>query len=207
MSPDEISATYEVLAPMATDYANANLERAGQAQTSYGPLATAAMGDSQTAGIGNYTYNRLVRPAVDTIRDQLIVEGYSSALNRQLSNALNQAKQNYSRASRSYSLGKTGSGSSSGTTSSGFTIEDEVIADNTDANGNQIPQKPDINEYISSGYEFSNYGNLPGQTGKYPLTVDTPMQSTSYRDFSSSQDPIQKAKDWINYLYSIGYGG
>ncbi len=100
MTPDQITETYEVLAPMATDYANANLERAGQAQASYGPLAQAAMGDSQTAGIGNYTYNRLVRPAVDTMRDQLIVEGYSAALNKQLSDALNKAKENYNRAAR-----------------------------------------------------------------------------------------------------------
>ena len=103
MSPDEITATYEVLAPMSTDYANANLERAGQAQASYGPLAQAVMGDSQTAGIGNYTYNRLVRPAVDTMRDQLIVEGYSNALNKQLSDSLNAARNNYNRAARRYS--------------------------------------------------------------------------------------------------------
>ena len=100
MTPDQITETYEVLAPMATDYANANLERAGQAQASYGPLAQAAMGGSQTAGIGNYTYNRLVRPAVDTLRDQLIVEGYSAALNKQLSDSLNAAKNNYNRAAR-----------------------------------------------------------------------------------------------------------
>lgn len=100
MTPDQIAETYEVLAPMATDYANANLERAGQAQASYGPLAQAAMGDSQTAGIGNYTYNRLVRPAVDTMRDQLIVEGYSAALNKQLSDAMNKARENYNRAAR-----------------------------------------------------------------------------------------------------------
>ena len=108
MTPDEITETYEVLAPMATDYANANLERAGQAQASYGPLAQAAMGDSQTAGIGNYTYNRLVRPAVDTMRDQLIVEGYSAALNKQLSDALNEAKENYNRAARRHSNGGGG---------------------------------------------------------------------------------------------------
>lgn len=100
MTPDQITETYEVLAPMATDYANANLERAGQAQASYGPLAQAAMGGSQTAGIGNYTYNRLVRPAVDTLRDQLIVEGYSNSLNKQLSDSLNAARNNYNRATR-----------------------------------------------------------------------------------------------------------
>lgn len=108
MTPDQITETYEVLAPMATDYANANLERAGQAQASYGPLAQAAMGNSRTAGIGNYTYNRLVRPAVDTMRDQLVVEGYSAALNKQLSDALNKAKENYNRAARRHSNGGGG---------------------------------------------------------------------------------------------------
>lgn len=206
MTPDQITETYEVLAPMATDYANANLERAGQAQASYGPLAQAAMGDSQTAGIGNYTYNRLVRPTVDTLRDQLIVEGYSAALNKQLSNALNQAKQNYSRAARGYSSGRSG-GSSTPSANTSFTIEDEVVDGNIDANGNQIPQRPNVEDYISSGYDFSNYGNLPGQTGQYPYTVDTPTYSTSYYNYSKSSDPIQRAKDWVNYLYSIGYGG
>lgn len=99
-TPQDIIEMYEVLAPMSTDYANANIERAGQAQASYGPLAQAAMGGSRTAGIGNYTYNRLVRPAVDTLRDQLIVEGYSAALNKQLSDSLNAAKRNYNRAAR-----------------------------------------------------------------------------------------------------------
>lgn len=112
MTPDQITETYEVLAPMSTDYANANLERAGQAQASYGPLAEAAMGGSRTAGVGNYTYNRLVRPAVDTMRDQLIVEGYSAALNKQLSDSLNAAKNNYNRAARK-------SGGGGGTTGEG----------------------------------------------------------------------------------------
>lgn len=99
-TPQDIANVYEVLAPMAGDYANANIERAGQAQASYGPLAEAAMGGSRTAGIGNYTYNRLARPAVDTMRDELIVQGYSDALNRQLSETLRMAQENYSRAAR-----------------------------------------------------------------------------------------------------------
>lgn len=124
MTPDQITETYEVLAPMATDYANANLERAGQAQASYGPLAQAAMGGSQTAGIGNYTYNRLVRPAVDTLRDQLIVEGYSNSLNKQLSDSLNAARNNYNRATRRYSSGGGGT-----TRGGGLTIDEELLDD------------------------------------------------------------------------------
>ena len=129
MTPDQIAETYEVLAPMATDYANANLERAGQAQASYGPLAQAAMGDSQTAGIGNYTYNRLVRPAVDTMRDQLIVEGYSAALNKQINDSLNAARNNYNRAARSYSPSKT---NPSGNKSGDDFIENEYLDDGGD---------------------------------------------------------------------------
>lgn len=108
MEPQEIAAVYETLAPMATDYANANIERAGQAQASIGPLAEAVMGGDRTAGIGNYTYNRLVRPAVDTLRDQLLVEGYSAALNKQLSDSLNAAKKNYNRAARRNNNPSTG---------------------------------------------------------------------------------------------------
>ena len=108
MEPQEIAAVYETLAPMATDYANANIERAGQAQASIGPLAEAVMGGNRTAGIGNYTYNRLVRPSVDTLRDQLLVEGYSAALNKQLSDSLNAAKENYNRAARNRNGGGGG---------------------------------------------------------------------------------------------------
>lgn len=109
-TPQDIVDIYNVLAPMSTDYANANIERAGQAQASYGPLAQAAMGDSKTAGIGNYTYNRLVRPSVDTMRDQLIVSGLSTALNKQISDSLNAARENYNRAARRYSRGGGGGG-------------------------------------------------------------------------------------------------
>ena len=109
-TPQDIVDIYNVLAPMSTDYANANIERAGQAQASYGPLAQAAMGNSQTAGIGNYTYNRLVRPSVDVMRDQLIVSGLSTALNKQISDSLDKARENYNRAARRYNRRKSGGG-------------------------------------------------------------------------------------------------
>lgn len=113
-TPQDIVDIYNVLAPMSTDYANANIERAGQAQASYGPLAQAAMGNSQTAGVGNYTYNRLVRPSVDTMRDQLIVSGLSTALNKQISDSLNAARENYNRAARRYNRRKSGGGGDGG---------------------------------------------------------------------------------------------
>ena len=94
-SPESIKEITEVLAPQSTNYANAITEQIGQAQRSMGPYSAAAMGDSKTAGIGNYTYNRLLRPTVDSLRDEILVEGYKDALNALLTDALRSAKSNY----------------------------------------------------------------------------------------------------------------
>lgn len=204
-TPQDIVDIYNVLAPMSTDYANANIERAGQAQSSYGPLAQAAMGDSQTAGIGNYTYNRLVRPSVDTMRDQLIVSGLSTALNKQISDSLDAAKRNYQRAARRKSLG--GGGDDKDNNSSGKKWDgkyDEEEEKEEKKKGSDY--NPD--DYIEGDYNFFNYGNVPGQTGKYPLSVDTPKISTNYWVYTNNiKDAFAKGKAWVDYLYQIGYTG
>lgn len=205
MSPDEIAATYEVLAPMAEDYANANIERAGQAQASYGPLAEAAMGGSRTAGIGNYTYNRLARPAVDTMRDELVVQGYSDALNRQLSETLRQAQENYNRSSRRYSINNSNSKSGTGSNNNAWNGEYEE-----DKQEEEKQKGSDYNpdDYIKSDYDFYRYGNLPGVTGKFPLNVDTPTRSYAYEEYTYTiKDPFEKGKRWVDFLRSIGYTG
>lgn len=96
-TPESIKAVAEVLAPQATNYTNAITNQIGQAQQSMGPLAANTMGQSRTAGLGNYTYNRLVRPQVDAMRDEIIVEGYKNSLNKLLSDALSTAKSNYNK--------------------------------------------------------------------------------------------------------------
>lgn len=96
MEQEDITQIYETLAPMAGQYANAQAEQIGQAQQSMGPLAANTMGTT-TAGLGNYTYNRLMRPQVDVMRDEILVEGYRNQLNRALSDAYNTARKNYNR--------------------------------------------------------------------------------------------------------------
>lgn len=113
MEENDITQIYETLAPMAGQYANAQAEQIGQAQQSMGPLAAAAMGESQTAGLGNYTYNRLMRPQVDVMRDEILVEGYRNKLNQALSDAYKTAQRNYSRRSGS-GTGGSASASSNG---------------------------------------------------------------------------------------------
>lgn len=103
MTPQEIFDTYNVLAGQVQQYADANAMRAAQAQASYGPLAERVMGGSRTAGLGNYTYNRAIRPNLNSLTASLRAQGVSAALNRQLSEALNQAKNNYNSSYHRYS--------------------------------------------------------------------------------------------------------
>lgn len=113
MEQNDITQIYETLAPMAGQYANAQAEQIGQAQRSMGPLAANTMGQSQTAGLGNYTYNRLMRPQVDVMRDEILVEGYRNKLNQALSNAYRTAQRNYNR--RASGGGGGGGGGATGT--------------------------------------------------------------------------------------------
>lgn len=125
MDQEEITKIYETLAPMAGNYANAQAEQIGQAQQSVGPLAANTMGTT-TSGLGNYTYNRLMRPQVDTMRDQILVQGYANQLNNLLSNALNTAKDNYYKRSPSNSSNDKTSNTPSQTPTNKPTVEDEI---------------------------------------------------------------------------------
>ena len=116
---DNIAEIYEVLAPMAGDYMNAQAEQIGQAQRSMGPMAAAVQG-STTSGLGNYTYNRLMRPQVDVMRDEIRTQGYANQLNRLLSDALNNARNRYNRrGSGNKSGGTTANPDTSGVTTIG----------------------------------------------------------------------------------------
>lgn len=105
MEQEDITKIYETLAPMAGDYANAQAEQIGQAQRSMGTLAGQTMG-ATTSGLGNYTYNRLMRPQIDVMRDEILVEGYRNQLNKVLSDAYKTAQRNYN--SRAGGGGNTG---------------------------------------------------------------------------------------------------
>lgn len=118
MNEEEITQIYETLAPMAGNYMNAQAEQIGQAQRSMGPLAENVQGTT-TSGLGNYTYNRLMRPQADAMRDDLLVKGYANQLNRLLSNSLRDARNRYNNRG-------SGGGSPSDTTNSGTNLPTET---------------------------------------------------------------------------------
>ena len=133
MTPTEIQQTYETLAQVPQQTAEQAIGQLGQQQAAQGPSA-AAMGASGGYGIGNYTYNRLVDPAVQQLSTQLVSTGRSQALNRAISLALAQAKENYRNAYNSYANrpsggGGGGSGSGSGSGSGTITGVDETVTE------------------------------------------------------------------------------
>lgn len=128
METEDITQIYETLAPMAGQYANAQAEQIGQAQQSMGPLAAQTMG-STTSGLGNYTYNRLMRPQIDVMRDEILVEGYRNQLNQALSSAYKTAQRNYNRRAGG------GGGGNANPTTSGSGINDDVAKEYTGDEG------------------------------------------------------------------------
>lgn len=196
MNQEEVTKIYETLAPMAGDYMNAQAEQIGQAQSSMGPMAANVMGQSQTSGLGNYTYNRLMRPQVDTMRDTIMAQGYANQLNRLLSDALTKARNNYNKVS-------SGSPSNNGTNGWQGDFEDEKKDESK-------PEGSDYNpsDYVKNDYKFSNYGPLLGYSGQYPKLVESANGTNGYDEYTSGiPDPQAKAKKWYEYLKSIGYAG
>lgn len=99
MTPEEIQAVYDTLTPQIEEQAANDAAIIGNSQRSIGPMAAAvASPENQTFGLANYTYNRLMRPVVDSTRDHFIVQGRAAMLNRDLTLKLQEAQRNYERA-------------------------------------------------------------------------------------------------------------
>lgn len=96
MSPTEITDAYNLLAQQVRDQAALDAAKIGNSQRSLGTLASRVASPSgQTSGLANYTYNRMLRPAVDTAAQNLVTQGQGQALSKFLNDALLAAKSNY----------------------------------------------------------------------------------------------------------------
>lgn len=108
MSPEEIIQAYNVV---VEDIKNKNAQeaaRVGNAQRSLGPLAERVASPSgQTSGLANYTYNRVMRPVIETNAAALTTAGYSGAMDKNLGDALRAAKRRYEDAKNNYTVAST----------------------------------------------------------------------------------------------------
>lgn len=108
MTPQEIIDAYTVVAGDVSNQAAQDAAKIGNSQRSLGTLAERVASPSgQTSGLANYTYNRTLRPVVDTTTAALITQGKAKALETELTNRLLAAKRNYSNAQNNYTVAST----------------------------------------------------------------------------------------------------
>lgn len=108
MNPDEIREAYQVLTDQVKDNMATNAATIGNSQRSLGNLASkVASPTGQTSGLANYTYNRLLRPTLDTSTAALTVNGKSQALSKYLGDQLRAAKERYEDAQNKYTVAST----------------------------------------------------------------------------------------------------
>lgn len=110
MTPDEIIEAYNVLAQNVQDNTAQEAARIGNAQRSLGTLAERVASPSgQTSGLANYTYDRTMRPTVDSTSKALVTQGLATGLQTNLSDALRAAKNRYEDA-RNRAVASSGGG-------------------------------------------------------------------------------------------------
>lgn len=186
MTPEEIMQAYDVLVQEGNDYAAQEAAKVGNSQRSIGGLAEVVANPSgQTSGLANYTYNRLLRPTVDTLATSLTTTGKSQAMDRYLRDELMKAKNTYEDAKNNYTRAATAPKSNNG--------GNDTYTEQTDTefNGEQVP-------YIGKGTVIG-----VGTTGNgvYDIIVaDGKGGSEIHQYFGSSRE------DALNKYYR-DYGG
>lgn len=138
MSPEEIIESYNLLSQNVKDQAARDASIIGNSQRSLGTLASrVASPTGQTSGLANYTYNRLMRPTVDSEAAALTTQGTAEALTNLLNTKLRAAKQSYNDAQNNYTTASTAAAN----TGNLFYNEgtDGVLTDWTDTEKTTIP--------------------------------------------------------------------
>lgn len=125
MTPEEIREAYTIISDEVANSVAEDAAAIGNAQRSQGELAAAVASPSgQTSGLANYTYNRLLRPTVDTLTTSLLAEGAGQYANQTLSNALKAAQENYNKAREAYAARQRAAAQAANSGRRGQTVEE-----------------------------------------------------------------------------------
>lgn len=138
MSPEEIMDAYNVvIEDLQTNTAN-RAAAIGNSQRSLGTLAERVASPSgQTSGLANYTYDRTMRPVIDTLSASLTTTGKAQGLENLLSSKLREAKNNYENSKNNYTVASTnpsGGGNND-------VISNQIVSGGTPASQNPVPGK------------------------------------------------------------------
>lgn len=209
MTPEEIMQAYDVLVQEGNDYAAQEAAKVGNSQRSIGGLAEVVANPSgQTSGLANYTYNRTMRPTVDSLAASLTTTGKSQAMDRYLKdelikakNAYEDAKNNYTTASTTPKAPSTGGGYREQTDGT-YNLDGDQTAEQEAAN--KAAKKKEIQQNVNDMrtgakryYYFDRYGN------RVPFTVYSGLNGGLEVDGGMSYT-AQGGKNWLNSLKASG---
>lgn len=108
MSPEEIIEAYNVVAGDLKNYTAQEAAKIGNSQASLGTMAErVARPSNMTSGLANYTYDRTMRPTVDSLTAGLVTSGKAQGLEALLKDRLREAKNNYENAKNNYTVAAT----------------------------------------------------------------------------------------------------
>lgn len=134
MSPEEIIEAYNVVADDLNNYTAQEAAKIGNSQASLGLMAErVARPSGQTYGLANYTYDRTLRPTVDSLTASLITTGKAQGLENELSSQLRAAKNRYEDAKNAYTVAATTPSNNGGGGDDTYTEETD-----TEFSGEQI---------------------------------------------------------------------
>ena len=142
MSPQEIQDAYAVVVQDIQNQTAQEAARIGNSQRSLGTLAERVASPSgQTSGLANYTYDRTMRPVVDSLTTSLTTAGKAAGLEELLKSKLRDAKRNYENAKNSYTVASSGGGGNNGNTDDPYSeqnydqLGEDTVSSNTIAEG------------------------------------------------------------------------
>lgn len=108
MNPEERIASYQEAVDVLNNYTAQEAAKIGNSQASLGLMAErVARPSGTTSGLANYTYDRTLRPTLDSLAASLTTTGYSQGLEKQLYDALTAAKNRYEDAKNRYTVAST----------------------------------------------------------------------------------------------------
>lgn len=142
MSPEERVAAYDEAVQVLNNYAAQEAAKIGNSQASLGLMAErVARPSGATSGLANYTYNRTLRPTVDTLAANLTTSGRSQALEKQLYDALTAAKNRYEDAKNRYTVSSSAA-TNNNNNAGGTGLTNNIVGNTTDSGATQKPYPP-----------------------------------------------------------------
>ena len=187
---------YQQAVDVLNNYAAQEAAKIGNSQASLGLMAErVARPSGVTSGLANYTYNRTLRPTVDTLAANLATQGYSAGLNKQLSDAIREAKSRYEDARNAYTTAAT-------TPRTTNTNKLNVDTNNGSGSGNVNPYQPGagqiipVTDYVSD-YQDPNTGQWYQLTSPRAIDADTISNKIEFRNPTDGRVINANGKDFI----------